>query len=117
MQAIAGNCRKLIHLVLCILAGLLAMTAMKGSVLAEQIHTFVIPTDDGYGVGDCLGRDQSCAQVIAAAWCEAHGLSGPLAYGRAEDMATGAIRTANAKGSMPQPAKLDPNAFVVTCKD
>jgi hypothetical protein len=55
--------------------------------------------------------------VIAAAWCEAHGLSGPLAYGRVEDMATGAIRTTGTKDSMPQPAKLDPNAFVVTCKD
>ncbi len=117
MPAIARNCRKLIHVVLSILAGLLAVTAMKDRVLADQTHTFVIPADDGYGVKDCLGKDQGCAEAVASAWCEAHGLSGPLAYGRAEDIATSAIPVTNATGAMPQPAKLDPDAFVVTCKD
>jgi hypothetical protein len=117
MQAVAGNCRNLIHVVLSILAGLLAVTAMKDRVLADQIHTFVIPADDGYGVKDCLGKDQGCAEVVASAWCEAHGLPGPLAYGRAEDIATSAIPAGNANGAMPQPTKLDPDAFIVTCKD
>jgi hypothetical protein len=113
MQGIAR--RKFFHVVLSILAGLLALTALKQRVLADQ--TFVIPADDGYGLDDCLGKDRSCAEVVAAAWCEAHGLSGPLAYGRAEDIATGSIAGANAKGDTQHAAKLDPDAFVVTCKD
>ncbi len=118
MQAVAAYCRKLLHVVLCILAGLLALTAMKDRVLADdQTHTFIIPADDGYGVKDCLGKDQGCAEVVASAWCEAHGLSGPVAFGRAEDITTGAIPAANTNTAMPQPAKLDPDAFVVTCKD
>jgi hypothetical protein len=116
MQAVARNSRKLIHVILSILAGLLALTAMKDRVLADQIHTFVIPADDGYGVKDCIAKDQGCAEVVASAWCKAHGLSGPLAYGRAEDLATGSIAAANANAA-PQPAKLDPDAFVITCKD
>ncbi len=95
--------------ILSILAGLLALTALKDRVLADQTHTFVIPADEGYGAGDCLGKDQTCAQVVAAAWCESHGLAGPLSYGRAEDM-TGTV------GTSPQP-KIDPHAFIVTCKD
>jgi hypothetical protein len=113
MQGIAG--RKFFHVVLSILAGLLALTALKERVLADQ--TFVIPADDGYGLDDCLGKDRGSAEVVAAAWCEAHGLSGPLAYGRAEDVATGSIAGANAKGDTQQAAKRDPDAFVVTCKD
>jgi hypothetical protein len=109
MPAIARHYRRLIPVVLSILAGLLALTALKDRVMAGQARTFIIPADDGYGVKDCLGKDQACAEVVASAWCEAHGLSGPLAYGRAEDM-TGAI-------AAQQPAKLDPDAFIVTCRD
>lgn len=114
MPILGRNYRTFVHVVLSILAGLLVLAAIKGQALADETHTFVIPADDGYGTQDCLGKGQDCAQVIAAAWCEAHGLSGPLAYGRAEDIATGA--TSTAPGSAPKP-KLDPDAFVVTCKD
>ncbi|HLH10799.1 MAG TPA: hypothetical protein VKV77_02845 [Methylovirgula sp.] len=100
---------RFLPVLLSILAGLLVLAAFEGRVMADETRTFVIPADDGYGVQDCLGKDQACAQVVASAWCEAHGLSAPLAYGRAEDMA-GAIAGV-------QPAKLDPDAFVVTCKD
>jgi len=112
MPAIARHYRRLFPVILSILAGLLALlalTAFKDRVMADQTRTFVIPADDGYGVKDCLGKHQACAKVVASAWCEAHGLSGPLAYGRAEDM-TGAI-------AAQQPAKLDPDAFIVTCRD
>lgn len=109
MPAIALSYRRFLHVILSILAGLLALTALKERVLADQTHTFVIPADEGYGVGDCLGKDQTCAQVVAAAWCESHGLAGPLSYGRAEDM-TGTV------ANSPEP-KIDPHAFIVTCKD
>jgi hypothetical protein len=92
MSAIAHDFRKILYVILSILAGLLALAALENKTLADQTHTFVIPADDGYGVQDCLGKNQGCAEVVAAAWCEAHGLSGPLSYGRAGDM-TGAIAT------------------------
>lgn len=102
--------RRFFPLLLSILAALFALTALKDRVMADQTHTFIIPADDGYGTQDCLGKDQACTEIIASAWCEAHGFSGPLAYGRSDDM------TASIKGT-PSPAKLDPNAFVVTCRD
>jgi hypothetical protein len=117
MPAFARNHCRLFHVILAILAGIFALTALKGTVLADQTRTFVIPADEGYGVKDCLGKDQACAEVLASAWCEAHGFSGPLAYGRADDVATSATSATGAANAAPQPAKLDPDAFVVTCKD
>ncbi|MFZ0558315.1 MAG: hypothetical protein WAN31_09655 [Methylovirgula sp.] len=110
MAAIARNSRNLLHVVLAILAGFVALTALKHRVLAETTHTFVIPVDDGYGLNDCIGTDRSCAEVVAAAWCEAHGYARPIVYGRAADIATGAIST------VPRPAHIDANSLIVTCK-
>jgi len=109
MSAIARDYRKILCAVLSILAGLLALAALRDNVKADQSHTFVIPAQDGYGIEDCIGKDRACAEVVASAWCEAHGLAAPIAYGRAEDM-TGTVAGA-------QPAKFDPGSFVVTCKD
>jgi hypothetical protein len=111
MPAIARNCRKLVHVVLAIVAGIIALTALKGRVLAEETHTFVIPVDEGYGLNDCLGKDRACAEIVASAWCEAHGLAAPVVYGRAEDLVTGATSVT------PQAAHLDPDSFIVTCKE
>jgi hypothetical protein len=111
MVAIARNYRKLLHLILAILAGFLALTALKDKVSAQTTHTFVIPVDDGYGLNDCIGKDRSCAEVVAAAWCEAHGYAAPIVFGRAQDIVTGAISTT------PQPAHIDPDSFIVTCKE
>src|SRR5271154_4866803 len=109
MSAIARDYRRLVYTILSILAGLIALAAMKEDVKAEETRTFVIPGDDAYGTDHCMGKDAACAQVIASAWCEAHGLAAPIAYGRAEDM-TATIPAA-------RPVKfLDPNAFIVTCK-
>lgn len=109
MPAFARDSHRLLQLVFSILAGLLALTALKDKVLADHTHTFVIPVDDGYGIEDCLGKDAACAGVVASAWCEAHGLAGPLAYGRAQDM------TATIAGA--KPPSIAPDSFVVTCKD
>jgi hypothetical protein len=111
MPAIAPNSRNLLRVVLAILAGLVALTALKSKVLAETTHTFVIPIDEGYGLDDCIGQDRSCAEVVAAAWCEAHGYAEPIVYGRAADIATGAVTT------LPQPGHIDANSFIVTCKE
>lgn len=44
--------------------------------------TFLIPSSDGYGVGDCLSTPGSeCGQVVANAWCESQGYASAGAYG------------------------------------
>mgnify|MGYP001807942356 CR=1 FL=1 len=55
--------------------------------------TFLIPSSDGYGVGDCLTTPGSeCGQVVANAWCEAQGYAAANTFGiAAADEYTGAI--------------------------
>lgn len=55
--------------------------------------TFLIPSSDGYGVGECLTTPGSeCGQVVANAWCEAQGYAAANSYGvAAADEYTGAI--------------------------
>jgi hypothetical protein len=55
--------------------------------------TFLIPSSDGYGVGDCLTTPGSeCGQVVANAWCEAQGYATANTFGiAAADEYTGAI--------------------------
>ncbi len=113
MAAIARNYRKFLQVALAILAGFLALTALRDKVSAETTHTFIIPVDDGYGLNDCIGKDRSCAEVVAAAWCEAHGYAAPIVFGSAQDIVTGAIVT----GTAPRPAHIDPDSFIVTCKE
>ena len=105
MADILRTYRKLLHVVLAIAAGLIVLTALKGQALADETHTFVIPIDEGYGLTDCIGKNQACAEVVASTWCEAQGFAAPLVYGRAEDMS-----------ATPQLAHFDADSFVVTCK-
>jgi hypothetical protein len=69
----------------------------------------VIPASDGYGFDDCLSGNKACGHVIADAWCEAHGMAGSISFGRADDI-TASIAAA-------KPAKMEPGAFIVNCKD
>lgn len=69
---------------------------------APEVETFLIPANDGYGVADCLTSGSECGQVVASAWCEAHG------YGRAETFgvaaaedATGSVATEKPKADRP----------------
>ena len=49
---------------------------------AHVEKTFLIPSSDGYGVGDCLTTPGSeCGQVVANAWCEAQGYAAANTYG------------------------------------
>ncbi|MBV9812110.1 MAG: hypothetical protein JO326_05130 [Acetobacteraceae bacterium] len=68
----------------------------------------MIPGSDGYGFDDCLSANKACGRVIADAWCEAHGMSGAVSFGRADDV-TASIGDAKT-------TKIEPSAFVVTCK-
>jgi hypothetical protein len=114
MTFIVRDYRRLVPIGLSVLAGLIALAAMRTEARAQDrqalaSQTFIIPADDGYGTGDCLGKDKTCGEVVASAWCEAHGMGEPIAFGPASDI-TGA--TAGIKQ-----IKLDPNSFVITCRD
>ncbi len=74
--------------------------------------TFLIPAEDGYGVGECLsGGPSECGQVVANAWCESQGFASASNYGvAAQDEYTGSIDGA-------VPAKSAPRPLRVTCQD
>ncbi|WP_201829691.1 hypothetical protein [Microvirga zambiensis] len=42
--------------------------------------TFMVPAADGYGVAECLISNQACGQVVANAWCEAHGYAKAVSF-------------------------------------
>lgn len=78
---------------------------------AHVEKTFLIPSSDGYGVGDCLTTPGSeCGQVVANAWCEAQGYAAAGSYGiAAAEEYTGAIELP-VSTPMQRPIR-------ITCKD
>jgi len=113
MPTIHSSHRRLVRLFLSSLSVLVLMAATQKSVFAAEGHTFILPASDAYGDADCRGKTPGCSAVVASAFCEAHGYADPIAYGRAEDM-TGAIPIV---GVGTETAKIDPNAYVVTCSE
>src|SRR5215204_3613765 len=76
----------------------LATAAASFTVLPEDQRVggadamFLVPASDGYGVGNCLAAGGECGQLVADAWCQAHGYSRAARFGPtlAEDV-TGAV--------------------------
>ena len=103
-----------------LLAGGLAQQASAGgdgqtpaSAPAAHVEkTFLIPSSDGYGVGECLTTPGSaCGQVVANAWCEAQGYAAAGSYGvAAVDEYTGAI-------DQPVVTKPAERPIRITCQD
>lgn len=94
-----------------------ALPALAGgaSAPAAPSHvekTFLIPAEEGYGVGECLsGGPSECGQVVANAWCESQGYASATNYGvAAQDEYTGAIA-----GTPVAPPAARP--FRITCQD
>ena len=111
MSISASDLRKLIQIAVPFAAALLAVSASHASsqAQAEASHMLVIPASDGYGFDDCLSANKACGHVIADAWCEAHGMAAAVSFGRAEDV------TASVPGGTPT-AKIEPGAYIVSCK-
>jgi hypothetical protein len=99
--------RKILRVVLSILASLFVIASLQRSARAEDSHVIIIPANDGYGIQDCLMQSKGCGEMVATAWCQSKGYSSPIAFGRAEDI-TGAI--AGTKEAQP-----DTDAFIVKC--
>ncbi|WP_020175253.1 hypothetical protein [Methyloferula stellata] len=101
--------RKALQIILTLAAGCLFIMAMHVTAQAGQTQTFVIPMGEGYGIQDCMMDRASCGQVVADAWCEAHGLARSASYGPAEDI--------TASTGVADTPKLQPGSFVVTCQE
>lgn len=76
----------------------------------EGPATFLIPAEDGYGLGDCLATGAECGRVVASAWCQAHGYKVAVSFGRSAAEDVTASVTPVAASQKPQP-------FSVTCAE
>lgn len=94
-------------------ATLPARAGSEASPVKHVEKTFLIPAEEGYGVGECLsGGPSECGQVVANAWCEAQGFASASTYGvAAQDEYTGAIDAPAA------PVKSAPRPLRITCQD
>jgi hypothetical protein len=104
------------HILIPLIGGLFVICALQSAARAETSalghDSFIVSGNDGYGVKDCIrGRDE-CAQIVADAWCEAHGHGAARAFGRAEDI-TASIATAPAK--VVTPAKISDDDVFISC--
>jgi hypothetical protein len=120
MSATAVDYRKIIQIVAPLIAALVAVSAGRVPAQAQSNLMLIIPASDGYGFDDCISSHKSCGQIIADAWCEAHGMAASTAFGRAEDVTASIPARAPASKSGPMAAtatKFEPGAFVVNCRD
>lgn len=90
---LASSSRKILIMVImrficAILVGLVVSNA--SNAVAEENNTYVIAAASGYGVEDCLGEGGECGQVVADAWCAAHGRGVAVKFGRSNASANGA---------------------------
>ncbi len=83
-----------------------AMWAMSASAPARAAdpHEYEIAANDGYGIEDCLAAGSGCGQVVADAWCEAHGRGHALAFG-----------TRSAIDGRPTPVSAVDEPYVIKC--
>lgn len=93
-------------IVLPLLVLTLGLTSASGPARAEGSHEYEVAANDGYGLEDCLAPGSQCGQVVADAWCEAHGHGHALAFGQ---------RSALEGRATPISAKDEP--YVIKCGD
>ncbi len=58
-----------------------ALSSGFGSAHAASVNEYEIAANDGYGLQECLESGSECGNVVADAWCEAHGHGHALSYG------------------------------------
>lgn len=83
----------------------------NGGAQAQNVASFVVADDDGYGVDTCLTSGDSCGKVVATAWCVANGYTHALDFRRAAaDEVTGSVATPT------KVAASDVDSVVITCE-
>lgn len=97
------------------LAGAIVGGAMSLAVLpseesraevADASATFVVPVNDGYGIGECVGSGSGCGQVVADQWCAAQGFARSVSYGVTDP--------ADVTGSI-EPVRAESRPISITC--
>ena len=66
---------------------------------AQGAYVYAIAANDGYGLQDCLSGAAECGQVVADAWCEAHGHGKALEFGPASRFSSAATPVSTAGDS------------------
>ena len=89
------------------ISGVILSTAALSTAQGGETHALVIAANDGYGVQDCLAEAGECGQIVANAWCEAHGHGAAVSFGPASRFA-GVVAT--------KIVATDEN-YVVNCED
>jgi hypothetical protein len=96
----------------------LAGAALSTPVRAGEPGTFLLPDNDGYGIGDCLaaGPRSACGRIVADAWCESKGFAKAKTFGR-EDMSdvTGSVPSEAAR-TTPASIARAPGLVAITCE-
>jgi len=76
---------------------LVSMGSLSGA-RAEESHDYIIAANDGYGLQECLAEGGECGQVVADAWCEAHGHGAAVSFGpRSAFVGVGATKISTAE--------------------
>jgi hypothetical protein len=75
------NFRRFAFVVVPLFLGVCGAVSSLAGARAGETHEFVIASNDGYGVQDCLAEASECGQVVADAWCEAHGRGPAVSFG------------------------------------
>jgi len=90
---------------------LLAALVAAPPAFAQNVESFIVANDDGYGVDSCLESGAPCGQPIANAWCEANGYSQAIEFRKQlpTDI-TGSIDTPT------EVAAAQPHAVIITCQ-
>jgi hypothetical protein len=63
---------------------------------AQGAYLYSVAANDGYGLQDCLAGGAECGQVVADAWCEAHGHGKALSFGPASRFSSAATQVSTA---------------------
>ena len=90
----------------------LASAAASFTVLPEAPRgavanaTFLVPAEDGYGVGNCLASGGECAQLVANSWCETQGFARAVRFGPTPPEAVTNLVQTVSSGSRERPVSI-----------
>jgi hypothetical protein len=86
-----------------VIAALLEIGASRAAS-AQGASLYAVAANDGYGLQDCLAGGSECGQVVADAWCEAHGRGKALSFGPASQFSSAATKISTSM-----------DAYVISC--
>ncbi len=91
---------------------LAAALAAATPAFAQDVASFIVTADEGYGVDACLQNADGCAAAVAKGWCVASGYDRAIDYRQAVETditgSAGVVAKVAANGST--------GAVVITCE-